>query len=54
VTHSNGNTFALELVRLAGDVLLQQQHQCVDFGGGTLPVLLREREQRENLDSGGQ
>ena len=41
-----------QVVHLARDVLLQQAHQRVDLAGGTLPVLLAEREQAEHADAG--
>src|SRR5215204_5547543 len=44
----DADTLALQLVRLAGDVLLEEGHQRRDLGGGTLPVLLREGEEREH------
>src|SRR5690606_28520971 len=33
------------------DVLLEQAHERVDLFGGPLPVLLAEREQRQDLDT---
>src|SRR5439155_13266963 len=48
--HVHGDALLPQLGRLSGDVLLQQLHQRRHLARGTLPVLLREREQGEDLD----
>ena len=39
-----------QLVALARDVLLEQRHERLNSRDGPLPVLLREREEREHLE----
>src|SRR5690606_6238344 len=50
--HPHGHALASQLGRLLGDVLLEEGHQRIDLGLRTLPVLVREREQRQHLDAG--
>jgi len=43
---------SLELLDLLGDELLEQAHQRGDLARRALPVLFREREQRQDFDAG--
>src|SRR5712691_5602003 len=50
--HVDRHPLVLQLGYFPRDVLLEQPHQRGDLGRGTLPVLLREGEQREHLHPG--